>query len=98
MFQHITFRKDDIGKLLRTINGAAGSPGDRHISEEGLTQLFETMWPKLESDLRTISCEVSEKTPVRTDRDILEEILEILRSQGRREPLTDDSESIEDHA
>jgi hypothetical protein len=76
-FQHTLAEKEDTRKLLHSMNIALGSKG---LSDNDLNEVFETWWPKLESRLQNIP-NPTEHVPQRTDRDILEEILEQTRSR-----------------
>lgn len=77
-FQFTKFNKADIKKLLETINKALG---DNALGQKILDKQFEKWWPDLESTLTDIA-RISEniKRPKRDDREILEEMLLILRS------------------
>jgi hypothetical protein len=87
-FQHTTKTKDDLLRLIQAINGAVGKSGGQQLEDAVLGQVFETNWPKLERDLdAALSTESSGGTPTRQDRELLEEILEILRNQERREEV-----------
>jgi len=77
-FQFTQFDKRDIKKLLETINKAL--EGDA-LDEKILDKQFEKWWPDLESKLIDISkINGNPKRPKREDREILEEMLLILRS------------------
>src|SRR6266446_1032800 len=79
-FQATRMRKDDVLRLLKTLNtGLVESAlSDSHIEEA-----FEVWWPKLELDLRKLPSEDSPGRPHRTERDLLEEILGLVRDQNR---------------
>ncbi len=80
-FQHTTFTKDDIRKLIHAINNKIRECSEKTLSEKDLDDVFELFWPKLEEKLMTIkSQKVEIKQNHRTERDILEEILQIVRS------------------
>lgn len=83
-FQHTTFSKDDINKLLHTVNSKIIANKERTLSEKDLNELFDMLWPKLESSLNEIKkFQVSGVSNQRTDREILEEILLIVRSKSK---------------
>lgn len=79
-FQNTKNSKEDIFKLLKTINGQIGKSGSKVLKEANLSISFDTFWPKLKEKL--------DKTPIatdididpRTDREIIEEILQNTRS------------------
>ena len=87
-FQSAVDDKDDVLKLLHSINNA----GDEAALEEArLEQIFSVWWPKLEECLnaievlaREIPKEQPDDTPDQSQTsEILEEVLELLRSQHR---------------
>lgn len=83
-FQGTEFRKDDIFKLVDSIKEADPSSV---LTQESLRLTFDALWPKLESDVNYIvkkfQGSVSQvDEPVRTDRDILNEILSAVREIG----------------
>lgn len=79
-FQATRATKNDILKLLKTLNTALseGALPEIHIEEA-----FEVWWPKLESQLKALPPEESKTETHRPDRDLLEEILALVRSQSR---------------
>jgi hypothetical protein len=79
-FQATRSVKDDILKLLKTLNAALdeGALTDAHIDEA-----FGVWWPKLEAQLNALPVEESKANPHRADRDLLEEILSLVRDQNR---------------
>lgn len=93
-FQHTEFEKEDIRKLAHTINQAVEDAGERSLDKERLDRIFERFWPELEEKLGKIvemPSKVgeplrSESKPIRSDREILEEILDIVRKPEKREP------------
>jgi hypothetical protein len=83
-FQHTRADRDDTQELVRTINRAVGESGSKALGEKDLDEVFEMWWPRLETSLEAIEVP-SVAGPVRTDRDILEEILEGVRFLRERE-------------
>lgn len=80
-FQHTTFQKSDVLKLVRTINDILETCGERSLPDGILSMVFETFWPQLEGQLKEIK-ESQEDEPIqRAERELLEEMLEILRGQ-----------------
>lgn len=83
LFQATLFTKDDVFKLLRTINSLLEKP----LKESGLEGIFNTFWPQLEEKLKATPAE-KVKTDVRSDRELIEETLQIVRtlkdSSGQR--------------
>lgn len=77
-FQATSFNKDDTRKLLNTINKAL--EGDA-LEPRILEKQFKIWWPELENKLNKIlAVDKNAKRPKRDDREILEEILLIVRS------------------
>lgn len=85
-FQHTTIEKGDFRKLLYTVNEAVIREGERGLPIQTLDGIFETFWPQLQETLVDISeSQFPEGREPRTDRAILEEIVELLRNQERRQ-------------
>lgn len=76
-FQNTKFVKKDVLKLCTTINEMLQDEGFKSIKESNLKSVFDTFWPKLEKDLKEIPKAESE---IRSNRDIMEESLQILRT------------------
>lgn len=79
-FQDVAADDEGTFKLVRSINDALGRP---LAENEKLKRAFGHWWPDLKSQLGTI--EHIEPSEVRTDRDVLEEILELARQTGIRD-------------
>lgn len=77
-------RPDDVWALVTTIAGQTGSA----VPEGSLRVLFDSQWPSLEQAIEGAlrSGDVSAPEP-RKDRDVLEEILERVRSLSARVPV-----------
>jgi hypothetical protein len=87
-FQHTTVEKDDIERLLRTVNAAVAQSGERALTEHVLTQVFNTFWPQLEDELRRIAATSAPAAPpTRSEADILDEILTTVRNLDRRQSV-----------
>lgn len=87
-FQTTRFNKDDIKRLVDTINNAAG---DDKLEHQILENVFAMWWPKLEEQVAEILASHTEDNPEarRSDRDILEEMLALTRmstSRSHRSP------------
>lgn len=83
-FQHTLFTREDVLKLVQTINDAVKKSGDRFVTDQILTKMFDTFWPQLETQLGEIKNQQEARTAPRPERELLEEMLEILRSQEQR--------------
>lgn len=101
-FQSTVFEKDDVKKLLHTLNKACGESG---ITHSMLDKAFDVWYPTLEESLNKIkddeSCEDDKAEKVFTELEstpIIEEILELSRDNQKllRNPDSKVSESIED--
>jgi len=85
-FQATTTEKEDVRLLVKTINNAVRGEGERSLSESVLDEIFETYWPRLESYIQeAASTDAAASQEVRSDREVLEEILELMRRQEKRE-------------
>jgi len=82
-FQATKFQCDDFKRLFSSINAAAG---DSRLDATVLDKVFEMWWPRLESDVSGIikGSSGTAKKELRSDRDILEEILELARVSSSR--------------
>lgn len=78
-FQATEFSKDDIRRLLETINSNAED--DRKLTQDLLDDAFATRWPELE-DAVTKILEAAPPAPLpeRGDRSLLEEVVGAVRS------------------
>jgi len=82
MFQHTEFEKEDVRKLTHTINQTVEKSDERSLDVKRLDTIFDRFWPDLEKQLKAIKDKTTRVSkPIRTDREILEEILEILRKR-----------------
>jgi hypothetical protein len=99
-FNHTAYQKEDVYRLLQTINKTVGSSGERPLSEAQLEAAFEVWWPKLDLKLKAIGpAGTSEGNVERRDRDVLEEILEIVRGiQRPTQPPAGESEEASEPA
>lgn len=82
-FQTTAFEKADFKKLMQTINDAGG---DRSLSRETFDSVFNMWWPRLDESIKAIlASEGGQRDQeVRSDREILEEILSLSRINARR--------------
>lgn len=77
-FQGTKFAQEDFKRLFISINSAAG---DSRLEPQVLDSVFEMWWPKLEQTVAEIlkSGDKIAKKDRRSERDILEELLELTR-------------------
>ena len=88
-FQSVRFEHDDFLKLLSVINDRLE---DRKIAEKNLNVIFEKFWPDLEQEINecldTKSIDKETESP-RSDRDLLEEILQLMRNPRAQTNISD---------
>jgi TIR domain len=82
-FQATSLNQDEIRKMLQDINKDLLRLGEPASPEEILEEAFDLWWPKLEDKLSKLPPDVPRAMPARSERDILEEILELARGQTR---------------
>jgi hypothetical protein len=82
-FQATRFMRDDFKRLFAAINSAAG---ESRLETPVLDNVFEMWWPKLEEEIAAIlkSSDKVVKKERRSERDILEELLELTRMSSSR--------------
>lgn len=83
LFQAAALQRDDIARLLTTLNKTLGS---KSLREKALEEIFQVWWPKLEERLAGIPSDDVSPVTERPERDLLEEILGIVRSVDQRLP------------
>jgi hypothetical protein len=79
-FQATKAVKSDVLRLLKTLNGALNQDA---LSENHIETAFEKWWPDLEKQISNLPAETGVHQSARTERDLLDEILETLRSLSR---------------
>lgn len=83
-FQHTRFQKDEVLKLLKTINSRIKeSKGGKSLNEKSLEDVFEIFYPKLEAkiiEILDVTPEQVTENHIRSDRELLEEIVESQRN------------------
>ena len=84
-FQTTKFDKLDFKKLIKTINDTGG---DAKLDSKVLDDVFEMWWPRLEERISEIikGYKEAEHTEIRSEREILEEILELTRMYAKHSP------------
>lgn len=83
-FQATEFSKPDFHKLIGVINSGLG---DRRLPPKTLDAVFEKWWPDLENRVSEILNAIAAPTePVRRDRELIEEILSLVRATSLRTP------------
>ena len=80
-FQTTEFEKGDMQRLLGVINGRIG---DNKLPQKTLDTVFEKWWPDLKDKIDRILAHAAEpEQPIRSDRELLEEILQLSRIASR---------------
>lgn len=78
-FQMTNFDREDMFKLFQSINHCLG---ESQLDDSRLEKMFDLSWDKIESSLKGIENKSDESIKKKVNQsDMLEEILEILRSQ-----------------
>jgi hypothetical protein len=85
-FQHTKYEKEDIKKLVYTINTALEKCNEKALKKEVLDEAFDKYWVDLDEDLKKIIKNKPSNLIKRPERELLEEILEILRNQQPPNP------------
>jgi|RhiMetdeSRZDD1v2_1073273.scaffolds.fasta_scaffold71579_1 TIR domain-containing protein len=80
-FQYTVAEKSDVFKLLQSINERLKGESGNGLTDNVLNDVFEYAWPKLDSYLSQVKYDKTEadQSPVRGEREILDEILELVR-------------------
>tara|TARA_R110000744_G_C19365902_1_gene561906 strand:+ start:229 stop:1023 length:795 start_codon:yes stop_codon:yes gene_type:complete len=96
-FQNTKYIKNDVLKLIKTINNKIGTTGGKSLKDNNLESVFNTFWPQLEDKLKRIPESSKQGEVIRTDREILEESLQLLRSIKNNKSTSplDESDKIE---
>ena len=89
-FQATKFDKTDFKKLVKTINETGA---DSKLDSKILDEVFEMWWPRLEEKINSIIVDHKEElnSEERSEREILEEVLELTRMYARRIPRKSDA-------
>jgi hypothetical protein len=82
-FQTTSFNKEDMEKLVKTINSACG---EQKLEESVLNGVFEMWWPRLEKEVKSKlkKRKENESETLRSDRELIEEILSLSRISASR--------------
>jgi len=78
-FQGVDADEDGTFKLLQSLNSSREVP----LPDERLKRLFNKWWPDLQKQLQGVPSHQSETTQKRTERSLLEEILQLVRQQSQ---------------
>ncbi len=81
-FQATRATKEDLLKLLKTLNQALGEDA---LEKGHVEEAFETWWPKLESKLAALPAEQVTSRTQRSEGEIMDELLELTRGLTRQQ-------------
>jgi len=82
-FQHTQYDKEDIRKMVYTINGIITEKEDRKVNEKDNVEIFEQNWDKLDKFLSEIkNKKYVVKGKERSERELIEESIEISRKDN----------------
>jgi hypothetical protein len=85
-FQAAQVTKKEILKMLAAINNAIAEEGEKGVEKNNLEEVFETLWPKLEKAISTIPSPTAlTEPPERSQKDMIEEILNLVRGIYQKE-------------
>ena len=84
-FQATRAERVDVLQLLKTLNTALGEDA---LSESHIEEAFDVWWPKLDTSLKNLPQETGTAHKHRSDHDLLEEILSLVRNQSRSASVT----------
>lgn len=79
-FQSLEANREGTLKLFKSINAAIET---HRLQDDQVARIFERFWPDLEKKIEEISSETKEKESIRSDREIMEETLKIVRKLDR---------------
>lgn len=82
LFQATAATQDDTRRLVHTLNEALGADNAR--SHEQIDRSFNLWWPQLQSALAQIATIPQPQSTHRSDREILEEVLDAVRTAAQR--------------
>ncbi len=89
-FQSTVYEREDVHKLVRSLNKACGDTGLGVLDESRLDEIFGVWWPMLEKKLNDIKDTAPSVVGAeRPTQDVLAEVLELVR--GQQKMLSDPS-------
>jgi hypothetical protein len=87
-FQAAEANEADTRRLLATINAAQAAMGAKALSERALDRAFATWWPGLAKILESLPTGKPSARPARSERDLLEETLTLVRELARERQVS----------
>ncbi|MBK5435317.1 toll/interleukin-1 receptor domain-containing protein [Pseudomonas sp. TH32] len=95
-FQASPFNEAEIRKLMKTLNSGLG---EQRLDETVLTSVFEMWWPKLNEKISKIlerhAAKPTGTSSTRTDRELLEEVLQLSRLNSSKNSNTPRLDRVE---
>lgn len=85
-FQAVQANLDGTKRVVYAINGAVKQEGEKSLEEKILDEVINKWWPDLQEHLPNAPSTQNKASPVRSDRDILEEILKLIRGMAYARP------------
>lgn len=82
-FQATKTTNSDVLGLMKTLKKALR---EQALSDSHIEKAFTGWWPQLEAQLKSLPPDGAAMQPHRTERDLLEEILGLVRNQDRNPP------------
>jgi hypothetical protein len=79
-FQATRANEGEILQLVKSLNKALG---DSCLTDEHINKAFAVCWPDLKAELDKLPTDSESGKPVRSDRQLIEEILALVRNQNR---------------
>jgi hypothetical protein len=79
LFQHTCFVKEDFLRLIKSINGFNN---EFKLEDKLVEKVFEMWWPDLEKQIHQLNKTIKTVEPVRNERELIEESLNLLRSMS----------------
>lgn len=79
-FQATRATKDEMLSLLLTLNQALKESA---MPESHVREIFDALWPRIENELQNLPTDHAAERPRRTDRALIEELVDLVRHQSR---------------
>lgn len=77
-FQATKLEKQEMLTLIKQINSQIGKNGGKSLKDKQIENIFESLWPAFENNIKSIP-ESENEPEIRTEKELLEESLNILR-------------------
>jgi hypothetical protein len=86
-FQHTKSERDDVLKLVVTINKMVAEAKETPCNDKDLNDQFDLIWPELEKTIASLRTQAPASAPVerRSERAMVAEMLDLVREISRRE-------------